>query len=243
MAQVVRALVFLALLGSVAHAGPGIGSKVYTVYTGSSPSCGGIPCIWGDTVTGKLKLRTAGSVDYLLGEADRITNSASDPGAPVAGQCIYNTSSGKIRCYQSGAWYNWGDPVGGPATEAVFSRTCTLTSATAITPVNCLSNADVPSGQKAYLLGWHAKINGATAWATTANCWIQDTGGTSVIFVTTAVAAMTGNAFLVDGTASITQQTPYSLGTGGTTDLGLEIACNANGTGSNWVVTVYGVIK
>ena len=133
--------------------------------------------------------------------------------------------------------------VDGLTAERPFVRTCTLTSAAAATPVNCLSNADVPSTMKPYVAGWHAKINGATAWATTTQCWIQDTSGTSNIFVTTAVAAMTGNAFLADGTANVTQQSPYSLGTGGTADLGLEIACDANGTGSNWVVTVYGVIK
>lgn len=133
--------------------------------------------------------------------------------------------------------------VDGLTSERAFVRTCTLTSAAATTPVNCLSNADVPSTQKPYLAGWHAKINGATNWATTANCWIQDTSGTSNIFVTVGVAAMTGNSFLGDHSANVTQNNPYALGTGGTADLGLEIACDANGTGSNWVVTLFGVIK
>lgn len=133
--------------------------------------------------------------------------------------------------------------VDGLTAERPFVRTCTLTSAAAATPVNCLSNADVPATMKPYIAGWHAKINGATPWATTANCWIQDTSGTSNIFVTTAVAAMTANAFIADHSANVTQNNPYALGTGGTLDLGLEIACDANGTGSNWVVTVHGVIK
>jgi len=133
--------------------------------------------------------------------------------------------------------------VDGLTAERAFVRTCTLTSAAAATPVNCLSNADVPAAQRPYLAGWHAKINGATPWATTANCWIQDTSGTANIFVTTAVAAMTANAFIGDHSANVTQNDPYALGTGGTADLGLEVACNANGTGSDWVVTLYGVIK
>jgi hypothetical protein len=87
---------------------------------------------------------------------------------------------------------------------------------------------------------------GATAWATTASCYIADTsgaGGTGLVFVTAAVAALTGNAFVSDASANVTQGSVYALNTGGTTAKGLQIACDANGTGSNLVVTVTGVIK
>jgi len=101
----------------------------------------------------------------------------------------------------------------------------------------------VPAGKKAYLLGWRAKVNGATPWGTVATCWIQDTGGTSHIFVEVPVSAMTANAFVGDHSAGVVQAAPYALNQGGTADLGIEVACDSNGTGSSWVVTVYGVIK
>jgi hypothetical protein len=97
--------------------------------------------------------------------------------------------------------------------------------------------------KSAYLMGWHAKVNGATAWATTATVSIKDTSGLSTPFITMAVAALTGNAFVADGSANITQNDAYALNQGSTADKGLVIVGDANGTGSNVVVTIYGVIK
>jgi len=57
------------------------------------------------------------------------------------------------------------------------------------------------------------------------------------------VAALTANAYVVDTTANVTLQTAYTLNSGSGADKGLQISCNANGTGSDLVVTVYGVIK
>lgn len=96
---------------------PSMGAQTYAVYTAASASCGGIPCIWADSALGKIKFRDATGTDKLTGEADRFTVAASDPGTPTAGQCIYNSTAGRVRCYQSGAWYSWGD--GGTA-SAVF---------------------------------------------------------------------------------------------------------------------------
>lgn len=132
------------------------------------------------------------------------------------------------------------------APEIWFTRTCTITSAAATTPVTCLADAALPAGKSAHLMGWHAKVNGATAWATTANCYIADTsgaGGTGIIFVTMAVAALVGNAYVQDASANVTQGDAYSLNSGSTVDKGLLIECNANGTGSDLVVTLFGSIK
>jgi hypothetical protein len=280
-------VIALLVAAGVSAAPPGLGAAVFSVYSASTANCSGIPCIWANSTSGKIKFRNAAGVDRVVGEADLITSAASDPGTPVPGQCYYNTSTFKIRCYQGAAWVNWGDggtpgsvtfnqvkaalaaasssvgfnsqsltginaaavtslTIGGAPAEAVFSRTCTLTSAAAATPVNCLADADVPTGKAVHLLGWHAKVNGATAWATTASCYIADTsgaGGTGLIFVTAAVAALTGNAFVSDASANVTQGSVYALNTGGTTAKGLQIACDGNGTGSNLVITVFGVIK
>jgi len=285
----VAALAAVGLIGvllavGVSAAPPGIGAQIFTVYSASSASCGGKPCIWADSGSGKIKFRNSAAVDRVVGEADLITSAGSDPGTPVPGQCYYNTATFKIRCYQGAAWVNWGDggtpgtvtfnqvksalaaasssigfnsqsltginaaavtslTIGGAPAEAFFSRTCTLTSAAAATPVTCLSDADVPAMKSAYLMGWHAKVNGATAWATTATVSIKDTGGLAVPFVTVAVAALTGNAFVDDGSANVTQNHAYALNQGSTADKGLVVVGDANGTGSSVVLTIYGVIK
>ncbi len=129
------------------------------------------------------------------------------------------------------------------AKEGHFFRTATITSAAAATPVSLLSDLVVPDGKKVYLEGFIAKVNGATLWATTANVKIQDTNGTPVDFVTMLVAALTGNATVVPGTANVTLENAYALGTGGTLSKGLQLLGNANGTGSDLVVSVWGVIK
>lgn len=125
-----------------------------------------------------------------------------------------------------------------------FSRTCTLTSAAGATAVHCLAAADVPSGAKAYLTGMIAKVNGSTAYGTIANCYVKDTASSPVTMVTMAAAGLTANAVLTLGSASnVTLADPVALGTGATAAKGLDIVCNATGTGSDLVVTVVGVLK
>ena len=70
---------------------------------------------------------------------------------------------------------------------------------------------------------------------------IEDTSGNDL--VTIAVAAMTSNTFIDDGSANVTKEARYRLGTGGASDAGLQISCNANGTGSDLVVTLSGSIQ
>lgn len=284
-------LVAAALSALAAMAGaapPGISGQKISISSTVSQSCGGVPCIWADSALGKIKLRDAAGIDKLVGEADRVTSASSDPVSPVPGQCIYNTSSNKIRCYQNSSWVNWGDGgaaasvgfsavqaalaaatgsvafnaqkltgvatptastdaankayVDAAAPEIFWTRTCTITSAAAATPVTCLSDGAVGS-KTAFVMGWRGKVNGATAWATTATCAIKDSSGLAVPFVTVPVAAMTGNAFVSDNSAGVTQSAAYSLNQGGSATRGLVLVCDANGTGSDLVVTVFGAIK
>lgn len=124
-----------------------------------------------------------------------------------------------------------------------FVATASLTSAAAATPVTLLSATAVPLGKKVYITGFHAKVTGSTAWATTATVKIQDTNGTPVDYFTIAVAALTGNAEIRPGTANVTNENAYILGTGGTATKGLQLKGNVNGTGSTLTVTVQGIIK
>lgn len=135
--------------------------------------------------------------------------------------------------------------VAGAATNAAFVRTCQITSAAAATAVHCLTDADVSSGKSAYISTFRAKVNGGTVWATTATCAIQDTNGSPVAFVTFAAGDMTANAVFFPSSigASGTYGDAYILDTGSTASKGLDIKCNANGTGSTFVVTIAGVIK
>ncbi len=212
---------------------------------------------------------TSAGVDYAAGDAWHLHTTAGAPGSLVLGDCWTDSTDGyRVWCKEStgnirqrfvgtapGPVGCGGTPstgcftsvtIGGAPVDAFFTRTCTITSAAAATPVICLADADVPAGKKAYLLGWHAKVNGATAWATTSICRITDTsgaGGIGVVFIAAAVAALTGNSFVADYSANITQADAYALNTAGTADDGLQVACDANGTGSDLVVTIYGAVK
>lgn len=125
----------------------------------------------------------------------------------------------------------------------VFQRTCTITSAAGGTAVHCLAAADIPTGKKAYLTNWLAKVNGGTLWGTVTSCSIQDSAASPVSLVQIPVADLAANAVLGPHSANLVLGSAYSLGTGATLQKGLDIKCNATGTGSDLVVTVSGVIK
>lgn len=235
----------------------------------SNPIASGVGGLYTKSSDGLPRLVDTASNQYPAGEARHIYSYAGAPGSAILGDCWTDTAASyRLYCKESGGNLPQrfdgtapgpigcgGTPstgcfssvaIAGAPAEAFFSRTCTITSAAAATPVNCLTDADVPLTKSAHVMGWHAKVNGATAWATTASCYLADTsgaGGTGVIFVTAAVAALTGNAFVGDHSANITQSAAYARNLGGTADYGLQIACDANGTGSDLVVTIYGVIK
>jgi hypothetical protein len=124
-----------------------------------------------------------------------------------------------------------------------FTATATLTSAAAATPVSLLADAGVPAGKKVYITGYYAKVSGATDWATTATVKIQDTNGTPVDFVTLTASALDGNEFHGPLSDSATIESAMALGTGGTAAKGVQVVGNANGTGSDLVVTIVGFVK
>lgn len=124
-----------------------------------------------------------------------------------------------------------------------FVATNTLTSAAAATPVVILADAKVPAGKKVYITGFTAQVNGGTLWATTATVTIEDTNGTPVVFSTIGVAALGAAATIFPSTANVTNGNAFLLGTGGTAAKGIQMVGDANGTGSDLVVTIYGFIK
>lgn len=124
-----------------------------------------------------------------------------------------------------------------------FRKTATITSAAAATAVSLLADSEIPDGKAVYLTGFLARVNGTTQWGTTATVKIQDTAGTAVDFVTLAVAALTSQARVVPGTANATLENAYANGTGGTAGKGLQLKGDANGTGSDLIVTVWGFIQ
>lgn len=123
-----------------------------------------------------------------------------------------------------------------------FKKTATLTSAAAATPVHLLTDAEVGSGKKAYVSKIYFSVDGGTAWATTTNVTLQDTANTPVVGATVLVAGLTANAMIDEGDTNVTLGEAIADGDGFTAGKGLDIAGNANGTGSDLIVTVFGCI-
>jgi hypothetical protein len=71
---------------------------------------------------------------------------------------------------------------------------------------------------------------------------LQDTANTPVVGATAAVAGLTGNAMIDEGNSNVTLGKAIADGNGFTAGKGLDIAGNANGTGSDLIVTVFGCI-
>lgn len=118
----------------------------------------------------------------------------------------------------------------------------TLPSATAITPVALLADEDVPTGKKPILQGYILTVNGGTLWATTSEVKIQDSDTSPNDFASIGVAGLTANATLFPSSANTTLHSPFTLGNGGVNGKGLQIKGDANGTGSDIVVTAWGVL-
>lgn len=121
-----------------------------------------------------------------------------------------------------------------------FMKKAVLTSAAAATPVPLLTDAEVGAGKKAYVSKIYFSVDGETDWATTANVTLQDTE--AVVGATAVVAGLVGNAMIDEGDTNVTLAAPVADGDGFTTAKGLDIAGDANGTGSDLIVTVFGCI-
>lgn len=121
--------------------------------------------------------------------------------------------------------------------------TATLTSAAGSTPVEIVADATVGAGRAFYLCGWRAVVNGGTLWGTVTNVYIKDNAGSPVTLVDIPVAALGANAIVGELTANVALGTPVITGAGATTAKGLSIVANATGTGSDLLVTVWGLVK
>lgn len=130
----------------------------------------------------------------------------------------------------------------GPQNVETFVVTVTLTSAQAAAGAIALTDALVGvEGRKVYVDSVKAKVNGAVAWATTANVFVEDTTGAA--FVTIPVANLAANAFVSAATANNVLSALYTMEQGGAANAGLRVRGNANGTGSDLVLTLKGYIR
>lgn len=236
----VVALALLALSGcklSAEYTPLGLLTDQVTMTPQASPTCAsGKACFYAKSGDSRVYVRDPGGLELQSNSARSYRTSASCAGlsSPALGDVCYDTTLDEFLYYTANGW--------NPAViEKPFIRSCTLTSAAASTPVTCLADASVPTGQKAYVAAWRAKVNGVTAWGTVATCTLRDSA--SVAFVTLPVASLTGNAFLNDNTSMITRADAYALNLGGTAAKGLEVVCDANGSGSDLVWTISGFIE
>ena len=121
-----------------------------------------------------------------------------------------------------------------------FKRTVKLTSTDAATPVPLLTDEEVGTGKKAYVSKIYFSVDGDDKWETTANVTLQDTE--AVVGATVGVAGLIANAMIDEGDTNVTLAAPIADGAGFTEAKGLDIVGDADGTGSDLIVTVFGCI-
>lgn len=126
--------------------------------------------------------------------------------------------------------------------QFVFAK-ATLTSAAAATPVELIADSVVGAGRAFYLCGWRAVVSGGTPWGTVTNVYIKDSAGSPVTQVDIPVAVLGANAIVGELSANVALGAGVIAGTGATTAKGLTISANANGTGSDLIVSVWGLVK
>ncbi len=134
----------------------------------------------------------------------------------------------------------------------LFDRRVILTSAAAATAVVIIPNEEVPDGYRVYLHGATGLVSGGTLWATTATVIIRTKSASPVTLGTFQVADLTGDAFVDlftgkdiqnSGGAQTSQLgTEAKKGEFADSGYGIEVKGNANGTGSDLYVRVWGVI-
>jgi len=119
-----------------------------------------------------------------------------------------------------------------------FKATATLTSTAGATEVVLLADAKVPAEKKVYLHSIFASVDGETEWTGVIEVLVKDSA--DVEGASFAVADLIANANLTIADATLAD--PIAQGAGFTAEKGLEIVADANGTGSNLIVTVFGYI-
>jgi len=123
-----------------------------------------------------------------------------------------------------------------------FKKTATLTSANAATPVHVLTDGEVGAGKKAYVSQVFLSVDGETNWGTTTTIKLQDTAASPVAGATFDATKLLANSMHQLASSDFTLLAPIADGVGFTTAKGLDIVGNANGTGSDLIVTVFGCI-
>jgi len=119
-----------------------------------------------------------------------------------------------------------------------FKATATLTSIAGATEVVLLADAKVAAGKKVYIHSIFASVDGETEWATATEVLVKDSA--DVEGASFAVGDLIANANLTIADATLAD--PIAQGAGFTAEKGLEIVADANGTGSDLIVTVFGYI-
>lgn len=133
----------------------------------------------------------------------------------------------------------------------LFDRRVILTSAAAATRIPIITNAEVPDGYRVYLWGCTALVSGGTPWATTATVKVR-TITTNTELVNFPVAELTADTFIdvfestggqLSGGAQLSAlSTVAKKGEFADSGEGIEVIGNANGTGSDLYVRVWGVV-
>lgn len=132
-----------------------------------------------------------------------------------------------------------------------FDRRVILTSAAAATRIPIMTNDEVPDGYRVYLWGCTALVSGGTQWATTATVKVR-TITTNTELVNFVVAELTADTFIdaftstglqLSGGAQLSAlSTVAKKGEFADSGEGIEVIGNANGTGSDLYVRVWGIL-
>lgn len=115
----------------------------------------------------------------------------------------------------------------------------TLTSAAASTPVSLIDNSDI-IGRKAYLVSFHGKVNGATAWSggTMSKIIVRDRNGN--LFFEIPISVLTANAPLLMDMPTATYGDRFLIGNGSDEGVGLEMVADGTaGAGSDLVMNIF----
>jgi len=123
-----------------------------------------------------------------------------------------------------------------------FTARAVLKSASCAIPVIVLSEELVEklkTDGQVFIEGIRGKVNGATDWGTTATITLETTATSPVTIATIATTGLDANVVVS------THQFTYGAGLGdlNAAGKGVQVKGDANGTGSDLIVTIWGVVK